>query len=247
VRDDGTFGGGDRGDTRELRVSGGGRGAEAWADLVVRVPEGSRLLLRSGVGNVAATGVAADLDVGSSAGDVTVERSRGRLRVGAGSGRVRVRDARGDEVRVGVGSGEVEVRGVRAERLSVGSGSGSVEGGDLEGAELKLGTGSGGMRLSRVRTRRLEAGSGSGHLDLELAAGLDEARVSTGSGGVTLRVPSDFGATFDMTTGSGGVSSDLPLQLVRQERHRITGRVGDGRAQLRVSSGSGEVRIAGAR
>jgi hypothetical protein len=246
VRDDGSFGE-DRDGGRELRIRGGGDGPEAWADLVVHVPRGRRLTVRLGVGAASARDVDGDLTLGTGAGEVTTERTRGRLTIGSGSGRVRVRDAEGADVRVGTGSGGAEVNGVRAERLTVGSGSGSVEGGDIDGGSVKLGTGSGGMRLGRVRARTLEAGSGSGRLELELARGLDDARVSTGSGGVTLRIPSDLGATFDVTTGSGGVSTGMPVQVARQERNRFTGSVGDGRARVRVSAGSGSVRLEPAR
>ena len=241
VRDDGTFGDGEGG--RELRIRGSGGGPEAWADLVVRVPRGRRLTLRLGVGAASATSVDGDLTLATGAGEITTERTRGRLTVGSGSGRIRVRDAEGDDVRLGTGSGGAEVRGVRASRLTVGSGSGSVSGDDLEGGDVRLGTGSGGLRLGRVRARTLQAGSGSGQLELELANGLEDARVSTGSGGVTLRVPPDFGATFDVTTGSGGVSTGMPVQVSRQERGRFQGSVGDGRARVRVSAGSGSVRI----
>jgi DUF4097 and DUF4098 domain-containing protein YvlB len=71
--------------------------------------------------------------------------------------------------------------------------------------------------------------------------------MSTGSGGVTVRVPSDFGATFEVTTGSGGISAGVPVRVARTERHRFTGSIGDGQARVRVSSGSGSVRIEPAR
>jgi DUF4097 and DUF4098 domain-containing protein YvlB len=60
---------------------------------------------------------------------------------------------------------------------------------------------------------------------------------------VTVRIPPSLGATFDVSTGSGGVSTGMPVQVVRYERHRFSGSVGDGRARVRVSSGSGSVRI----
>jgi hypothetical protein len=252
VRDDGSFGDGDGDDGwrdrgRELRVASRGDGPEAWADLVVRVPRGRRVTVRLGAGVTTASNVDGDLRLSTNAGDVTTDRTRGRLHVGTGSGRVRVRDAEGDEVRVGTGSGSVEVHRVRAGRINVGSGSGTVEAEDVSGQEVRLGTGSGGVRVGRLRARTLNAGSGSGRLDLELGDGLEEARLSTGSGGVTVRVPASFGATFDVTTGSGGISTGLPVQVARQERHRFNGSIGDGRARVRVSAGSGEVRIEPAR
>jgi hypothetical protein len=50
-----------------------------------------------------------------------------------------------------------------------------------------------------------------------------------------------------VTTGSGGISAGMPVRMVRSERHRFTGSVGDGRARVRVSAGSGGVRIEPAR
>jgi DUF4097 and DUF4098 domain-containing protein YvlB len=122
-----------------------------------------------------------------------------------------------------------------------------VDAGDLDGGRVKVGTGSGGMRLGRVRARTLEAQTGSGPLEVELAPGLEEATLGTGSGGVTVRVPPALGATFELTTGSGGVSAGVPVQVARQDRSRLLGRVGDGRARVRVSSGSGDVRLEPAR
>ncbi len=247
VRDDGTFGDDDGDSGRELRVRGSGDGAEAWADLVVRVPRGRRVTVRLGVGTATARNVDGDLTLGANSADVTTERTRGRLTVGTGSGRVRVRDAEGEEVRVGTGSGDADVTGVRAGRLTVGTGSGTVAGGELEGEQVKLGTGSGGVRFGRVRARTLEAGSGSGGIELELADGLEDARLSTGSGEVTVRVPPSLGATFDVSTGSGGVSTGMPVRVSRQERNHFRGSVGDGRARVRVSAGSGSVRLEPAR
>jgi hypothetical protein len=242
VRDDGVFGD-DDGRGRELRIRGGGDGLEAWADLVVRVPRGRRVKVNLGVGAATATNVDGDLALGTGAGEVTTERTRGRLTVRTGSGRIRVRDAEGEEVKLGAGSGTAEVTRVRADRLTVGTGSGTVRGDDLEGDRVKLGTGSGGIQVGRVRARTLDAGSGSGHVELELASGLEEARVSTGSGGVTLRIGSGFGGTFDVTTGSGGVRTGLAVQVTRSERNRFIGSIGDGRARVRVSTGSGSVRL----
>jgi hypothetical protein len=68
VRDDGTFNGDGGWRGRTLTIRGDGRGAEAWADLVVRVPAGARVKLVTGVGAATAQGVSADLELGTSAG-----------------------------------------------------------------------------------------------------------------------------------------------------------------------------------
>ena len=56
-----------------------------------------------------------------------------------------------------------------------------------------------------------------------------------------------LGATLNVTTGSGGITTDIPIQITRQEARRLTGTIGDGRARISGSTGSGEVRLAAAR
>lgn len=248
VRSDGTFGDDDGGSSSRasdgrLTVRGDGGGPEAWAEVIVRVPAGRRVTVQVGAGSAAAQGVDADLRLGTRGGDVTAERTRGRLVIGSGSGDVHVRGAQGSELRVGTGSGDVEVRDLRAERIDVGTGSGDVNGGGLDGGDVKLAAGSGDFKLDAVRARTLRIGTGSGSADVGVAGPLEEARVGSGSGDVTLRVPANFGATLDVSTGSGDVHSDLPLQVTRADKHHITGRIGDGRAAIHVSSGSGDVRV----
>lgn len=252
VRSDGTFGGDDDSgggflsgvfSSDRLTVRGSGSGPEAYADVTVAVPAGRRVTVQLGAGTAVAQNVDGDLRLNARSGDVTAERTRGALTVGTGSGDVRVRGAQGSAVKVGTGSGDVEVRDLRAERIDVGTGSGDVSGGGIDGGEVRLGAGSGDFKLDLVRARTLRIGTGSGSADVGVAGELQEARVSSGSGDVTLRVPANFGATLDVSTGSGEVTSELPLQLSRTDKHHIVGRIGDGRAQLRVSSGSGDVRV----
>ena len=69
-------------------------------------------------------------------------------------------------------------------------------------------------------------------------------RIETGSGDVTLAVPSNLGAQVDLDTGSGDIDlGGLTLQVRRLERDHITGTVGDGSGKLSVETGSGNVRL----
>ncbi len=254
VRSDGTFGGDDGGSmfgglfsSDRITVRGDGDGTQAWADVVVRVPAGHKVTVQMGAGAVTAQNVDGQLTVGTRGGDVQTEHTRGRLTVGSGSGDVRVREADGDQVKVGTGSGDVEVRGVRAARVDVGTGSGNVTGGTLDGQDVRVGTGSGNVHLDLIRARTLRIGTGSGDADVGLAGELQQAQVGTGSGDVTLRVPTTFGASLDLTTGNGDVRSDLPLQVTQQNAHHLIGRIGDGRASIKVSTGSGGVHVVPAR
>jgi hypothetical protein len=252
LRDDGTFEGGWRGGWRGMRVSrrgaqgleirGDGRGVETWADVTVSVPAGRRVVLRMLAGEATVRDVDADLLLDVEAASASVQGTRGRLRIDAGSGEVRLADARG-ELDLDLGSGSVEVSRLRAGTLRVDGGSGGVRGGDVEAASIDLDLGSGNTRLDGVRAARIRVDGGSGDVDLGLAGAVEDLRIDTGSGSVTLRVPESFGATFDVDTGSGGFETELPATYTRRERGRVAGRIGDGRARIEVDTGSGGVTI----
>ncbi len=252
VHSDGTFGGDQGGvlsmfSSDRVNVRGSGGGVEAWAEVTVYVPARRRVAVHVGAGSAAARDVDGDLTFDAHAAAVTTERTRGRLTVDAGSGPVHVRDAQGADVNLDTGSGGVELRGVRADRLRVDVGSGSVQGGDVDARDVNFDTGSGGIRLANVRARALKLDAGSGSVDLELTGSIDNAKIETGSGGITLRVPLTLGATLDVDAGSGGIHSDVPLQVSRSERGHLTGRLGDGRGRIVIEAGSGGVRLVPAR
>jgi hypothetical protein len=47
----------------------------------------------------------------------------------------------------------------------------------------------------------------------------------------------------DIETGSGGIETDLPLEVTRWGNDRVSGRIGDGQGQIDIETGSGRVRI----
>lgn len=248
VNEDGTFGdGGDRGlgilrgrDRVEIRDSGSG--LEAHADMRITVPRGTRLDLHLATGDVRIANVDGDLFVDVSIAEVTSEHTRGTLSLDTGSGAVRVSDAQGD-VNLDTGSGGVTINGVRGQSLRMDTGSGSISGGDINVRELIADVGSGGIRLGRVSASRVNLDTGSGGTDLELLSDVDDVVIDAGSGGVTLRVPANIGAQLELETGSGGIETDLPVQVKKWERRYLSGTIGDGRGRIRIESGSGSVKI----
>ena len=108
---------------------------------------------------------------------------------------------------------------------------------------LKADVGSGGIQLGRVKAARVNVDAGSGGVDVDLVSTVDELLVDAGSGGVTIRLPAAQGADLDIETGSGGIVSDFAVQTTRFSKNHLRGRIGDGRAQIRIESGSGSVRL----
>jgi lia operon protein LiaG len=238
-----SFEGGDGWRGRRYDVRSSGSGTEAWADLRILVPAGRTLRVRLGVGEVNVRNVEGDLHVSTSSGKITSTDTRGRLRLSTGSGSIEARNANGD-TELNTGSGTINAGRIRGGAVTMRSGSGSVTASGVESPRFTAGTGSGSMRLSGVSSERVSASTGSGGVNLELVSRFDDLRVSTGSGSVTLAVPEFTGARLELRTGSGGISTDLPVTISgTTQRNHVRGTIGDGSANIRVTTGSGGVRL----
>lgn len=245
-----------------VRVTSRGSGAELHVDLEIALPDGVGLRLENVVGEVDAEGIRGDhsisvtsgsivtrdsqgrSDLDTASGSIEVLGHRGRLRADTGSGGVDVRGIIGD-LDADTGSGSVSVIGARSDRIRVDTGSGSVEIDDSSGS-LLVDTGSG-----RVTARNLIAGSelevdtGSGSVRIEgdLSA-LRSVDIDTGSGGVHLSTTHLPSWELDLEVNSGGIRVDLPgMEVLRSERDMLRARVGDGEGRVRISTGSGGIRI----
>ena len=237
------WGSGSWGSRRRIRVKGDGRGVEAWADLRVIIPAGRRVDVNLAVGRVDAANVDGDLGIDVASARVMVNGHTGTLRLNTGSGSAEVRDIKGDGLSIELGSGRTTVLGASVRRMRVESGSGGVELDNVNAAELTVDVGSGGVRADRVTSDRVRIETGSGGVDLRMANSPKSLDVESGSGTVTLTLPSTLDAEVDIQTGSGGIDSDFPVQVNRVERRHLRGRVGTGNGLIRVDTGSGGVRL----
>lgn len=243
VNSDGTFDDDRDGYNQErVEIRSSGDGLDAHADLTIGVPKGQRVAVHLGVGDATVANVDGDLRVTVAAASVSAEHTRGRLSLDTGSGSVSVTDAQG-EVRLDTGSGGVTIEGVHGETLDVDTGSGSVRGRDIDTKMLKIDVGSGGLSLDAVKAPRVTVDAGSGHTELGFLQPVEDLAVDAGSGGVTLHLPATQGAEVDIETGSGGIDTDFPVQTTRLSRDRLHGQIGDGKARIKIESGSGRVRL----
>lgn len=228
---------------RRIRVSGNGRGSEAWADIRLLVPAGKRVDVNVAVGQVGSRGMSGELSIDVSSAKIRVEGHTGTLRLDTGSGGAEVRDVKGDLLSVDVGSGHVTVMGADVQRLDLDSGSGSVEVDRVTTQDMMVDVGSGGIRVSRATADRMRLESGSGSVSVEVGNSPRSMDVESGSGSVTLMLPATLDAEVDIATGSGGIDSDFPVSVNRMERHRLRGIIGKGTGRIRVETGSGSVRL----
>ncbi len=161
------------------------------------------------------------------------------LDAGTGSGSL-TDDGVGMDARLHTGSGSIHATGLR-DGFSLDTGSGSIYAEATGDGDAKAETGSGSIDLRGVHGG-LRAHTGSGGIKV---AGTPAGpwRLNTGSGGVELWTGS-AGFTLDAHTGSGSIRCDRQIAMQGSlGRHHVMGSVGGGGPMVRVSAGSGSIRI----
>lgn len=228
-----------------ISVAGAGRGLEVWADVIIRVPTGARLVVKHGVGKMFAAQVEANLSLSSRSGAVSAADIEGHLIVDTGSGHVEVANLNGD-LNIDTGSGRVEVRGVRGDEVTIDTGSGRVRVDDIRCVRLDIDTGSGRVTAIDVDADELRVDTGSGSVSLALTRmGTGDFDIDTGSGGIDVQLPGDASARVVASTGSGGVHLDLRgARVLHKEKDELRFEVGEGAARMSLATGSGGIRIA---
>ncbi|HSB08507.1 MAG TPA: DUF4097 family beta strand repeat-containing protein [Blastocatellia bacterium] len=124
-------------------------------------------------------------------------------------------------------SGDVHVTGVTG-RLHASAVSGDVHVKDVSGS----------VSASAV--------SGDVTVEIDRLEGADDMKFSTVSGDVSVSLPSNLDADVDMSSFSGSIKTDFPVE-VRSERfgsrNWARGKLGDGSRRLRISTVSGDLSL----
>ncbi len=142
-------------------------------------------------------------------------------------------------------SGDISVEGVKG---SVGArtASGDVEVQEVEGT-VDAASASGDVTVQGV-VGTVSAKTASGDVEVELLrqVGGSEMKFSSASGDVTVRAPRELDAEVEMSTASGSLQTDFPLNVEdRNEGHgkKAYGRLGAGSCRLKISTASGNVKL----
>jgi Toastrack DUF4097 len=168
-----------------------------------------------------------DVRARSGDGAIVVEHLNGKIDLHTGDGSIHATDISGD-VTLNTGDGSISADDVQG-RLAVDTGDGSVTvSGDVSGLHIHTGDGSIVYRA---------------HASTSMT---DDWEITTGDGGVSLYLPSDFSAELDAHTGDGAIRNDLDVMAGGggEINHRtVRGRLGDGGRQLRIRTGDGAIRL----
>jgi DUF4097 and DUF4098 domain-containing protein YvlB len=144
------------------------------------------------------------------------------------------------------GDGSIRAHDVGGD-VTAHSGDGSIRIDGANGA-LNVDTGDGSIvlagTLSAVRAR-----SGDGSVTVRAETGSTSSAdwdISTGDGSVTLELPDGFGAELDAHTGDGGIRmQDVTVSKVSGEirRNSVRGQIGAGGRMVRVRTGDGSITL----
>src|SRR5579864_7556363 len=162
----------------------------------------------------------------SGSGDQTIEGTHGNVETQTGSGNIRAHQISGP-VRGGTGSGDVEIEEISSGDIDLHTGSGNIKAHGVQGS-FHGETGSGDVTAE---------GTQNGNWDIR-----------TGSGTVRVRLPANAAFDADISTSSGSIDVNSPIEMTVQgrvnETHRqIHGKVRGGGPLLRVHTGSGDIHI----
>lgn len=217
----------------------------------VQVPASTNLHAHSGSGHIRITGVGGPVEATTGSGGIDASQIASTARLQTGSGGITVNGVAG-EVRAHTGSGGIhgsDIGGyssvntsakIQGKAMALAS-SGSTGAGTAN-PYLDFETGSGGIQLTNV-AGELKARAGSGTIDVQ-GVQTGDWDVTTGSGGIRVRLPENAKFNLSARTSSGSVNSDFPITVQGQlNRHELTGPVNGGGPSLNLHTGSGGIRI----
>ena len=183
----------------------------------------------------------------TTSGDVRVTATAAEVQVNSTSGAVEVIDA-ADRVTIGTISGDIHATRIRG-TTRINTTSGDLEVDDITG-DLTVNAVSADLRLHRITATHVRAETTSGGITYSGSIdGSGSYEFSAHSGDIVLQLPSNIGATLDLQTYSGDISSSFPLTLQPGERSRSRrGRkmqftIGNGGARITAQTFSGDITI----
>ena len=161
------------------------------------------------------------------------------LDAGSGSGNV-TDDGVGENAKLNTGSGSIHATGLHGS-FTVNTGSGNIYAEQIGQGDVKANTGSGTIELKDVKGG-LRAETGSGNIKVD-GTPAEDWKLQTGSGSVQF-TPGNTAFTLDASTGSGSVHTERDMVVQGSfDKHHITGKFNGGGPTVRISTGSGDIRV----
>ena len=147
--------------------------------------------------------------------------------------------------RISTASGDVTATDLSG-RINLSTASGDVTLQNASG-EIDASTASGRVKVTNA-SGSVRASSASGDVEVEIARleGTRDLRFSSASGDVRVRLPGDLDARVHLSTASGHIETDFPIEVKRHEYgggSTARGQLGGGSRSVRISTASGDVSL----
>ncbi len=195
-------------------------------DYEITVPEDTAVRAHTGSGNQNVEGLKGNIDLESGSGDMRLARLTGEMHFQTGSGNVR-----GDDL-----SGPARAR----------TGSGDIEIGELGVGDVEIRTGSGNITVKGI-DGGFHAEAGSGNIRAQ-GSPKNLWSIRTGSGNIDVQVPPEAAFDVDVSSSSGKVTLNHPVETtvqgrVQESRKSVIGKVHGGGPTISVHTGSGDIQV----
>lgn len=190
------------------------------------IPQGARVILQSTSGDISSSDVNGPADVRTTSGDITLQGASGHVQISTTSGDIQASRLKGD-IEVDAVSGEFDVE-------------------DVEGT-IRVETVSSDIVLRNIKVREATASTVSGEVVFDGAVAKDgRYDFRSHSGNVTVRIPANASAHFQVETYSGELDSDFPITLMPGDRSRSRPRrfefnIGSGDSRIIAETFSGDI------
>jgi len=206
-----------------LRLPGQNAGTVS-VDLVLYLPTGIALDIKSISGDVDITGTNAGVRLTSSSGDTRIVGANGKVQVQSNSGDIHISDLADGNLSVESKSGDLECDGCGA-AINVRTASGDLHFRDFSGQAITLETISGdiGVGFREPFSGRCNLRSVSGDIEVD--------------------VPDGTSCRVALASVSGAVETGIALKEELKSDRRTTGILGDGAGTIDASAISGDVHL----
>jgi|SRR5579863_549943 len=225
-----------------IRVGGFGKHTgDVSINYTIVVPPDTEIRGVTGSGDMEVNGIKGPANFTAGSGNISASNIASDVQAIAGSGDLHFSNVQG-QVQATAGSGNISLDGVRGEsRLQTGSGDLKVA---QPGDAVVANTGSGKVTITGASTD-LRLRSSSGDVVVDGNPGTSNYwDFHTGSGNVTLHVPSASSFRFYAHTGSGSINAGIPIVMEGTAgKHELRARIGDGKARVEVETSSGNIAI----
>jgi DUF4097 and DUF4098 domain-containing protein YvlB len=178
-------------------------------------------------------GVYTDVSVEGWKSDILAETVKGEVNVQGGEGLIKLSSVEGEVTLTG-GRGRIELTAVNE----------GVNVSDVAG-DLTVDAVNGDVLLARIKSKLLEASTVNG--DVHFSGPIDDAgryRFSSHNGDIEIIIADRTNATIAVSTFSGGIESDFPIQIQDSRKgHRMSFTLGTGKASIDLETFEGTINL----